>query len=221
MTDSKVPGIVGVIFSRADFHRAIRMRNPPDYFELRLDALVPHLTGIEKAIGKLTAPLILTARHPQEGGANCRTSRERRDLLLRFMPHAKYVDIELRSARALASVMGPAGDRGIRLIASVHDFNGTPTAQRLDRSADRALSLGADIFKIATRTDNPAQLERLVDFFDRRRGTLKVAAMGMGKLGRISRFEFAARGCPLNYAHLGTANLPGQLSIRELRRALA
>jgi 3-dehydroquinate dehydratase-1 len=221
MTDSKAAKIVGVISSRADLHRALRMRRPPDYFELRLDFLVPHLKDIEKAIGTITAPLILTARHPREGGANCLTSRERRDLLLRFMPRAKYVDIELRSARALASVMELAGESGVRLIVSIHDFKETPTAQRLDRSADLARSLGADIFKIATRTDNPAQLERLADFFDRSRGTPKVAAMGMGKLGRISRFEFARRGCPLNYARLGKARVAGQLSILELRRALA
>jgi 3-dehydroquinate dehydratase-1 len=221
MTDSKAPKIVGVIFCRADFQRALRMRNPPDLFELRLDFLAGHLSAIENGITRLPAPLILTARHPREGGANDLPSRERQNLLLRFMAQARYMDIELRSARALAGVVEQAVERGIRLIASLHDFNGTPTAHRLDQGADLARSLGADIFKIATRTDTPAQLERLVDFFDRRRRNLRVAAMGMGNLGRISRLEFARRGCPLNYAHLGTAKVAGQLSIRELRRALA
>jgi 3-dehydroquinate dehydratase-1 len=193
MTDSKAPKIVGVIFCRADFQRAIRMRNPPDLFELRLDFLTRHLADIENAIARLPAPLILTARHPREGGANKLSSRERQDLLLQFMAHAKFIDIELRSVRALAAVAGPAVERGVRLIASLHDFIGTPTEQRLDQSADLARSLGADIFKVATRTDTPAQLERLVDFFDRRRRTMRIAAMGMGKLGRICPARLSAK----------------------------
>jgi 3-dehydroquinate dehydratase-1 len=221
MTDSHAPKIVGVIFCRADFLRASRMRNPPDLFELRLDCLVQHLASIEKGISRLAAPLILTARHRHEGGANNLSSRERRDLFLRFMSHASLVDVELRSARALGAVLDATQPRGLRIIASVHDFTGTPAARRLDENVEVARSLGADVLKIATRTDTPAELQRLVDFFERHRRTMKIAAMGIGKLGRISRLELARRGCPLNYAHLGRSKLPGQLSIRELRRALS
>ena len=221
MTDSHAPQIVGVIFSRADLQHAIRMRNPPDFFELRLDCLVRHLTGVEKAIPRLAAPLILTARHRQEGGAINLSSRERRDLFLRFMSHASLVDVELRSARALGAVLNAIQPRGLGIIASLHDFTGTPAVQRLDESVEVARSLGADVLKIATRTDTPVELQRLVDFFERHRRTMKIAAMGIGKLGRISRLDLARRGCPLNYAHLGTSKLPGQLSIRELRQALS
>src|SRR4051812_17490483 len=190
MTDSKAPKVVGVISSPSDFQQAVRMRKPPDFFELRLDGLVRHLAIIEKAIASLSAPLILTARHPGEGGANRLSSRERRDLLLRFIARASYVDIELRSARALAAVVAAAPARGVRMIASLHDFNGTPSIERLEESVVIARSLGADVLKIATRTDTPAELERLVDFFERHRGTLRIAVMGIGKLGRISRLDF-------------------------------
>ena len=40
MTNPAGPQIVGVISSSADLRRAVRMRNPPDLFELRLDAVV-------------------------------------------------------------------------------------------------------------------------------------------------------------------------------------
>ena len=36
------PRVVGVIASRADLERAVRMRRPPDLFELRLDRLGRH-----------------------------------------------------------------------------------------------------------------------------------------------------------------------------------
>jgi 3-dehydroquinate dehydratase I len=220
MTKPRAAQIVGVIFSRADFNRAIRMRNPPDFFELRLDALAGNIESIRKRVGKLPAPLIITARHPQEGGANHLSPRNRRELFLAFLPHAGWVDIELRSARALAPVLRAARANNIRVIISFHDFQGTPSAARLDQIAGQARSLGPDSVKIAARTDTPEELKRLLDFFERSPRARNVVVMGIGKLGRASRLELARRGCALNYAHLGTARMAGQLSIPELRRAL-
>ena len=220
MTASRAAQIVGVIFSRADFHRAIRMRNPPDFFELRLDAFAVNSEHLRKKIGELPAPFIITARHPREGGANRLSSRERRERLLSFLPHAAWVDVELRSARALAAVLRAARAEKIRVIISFHDFRGTPSASRLAEITQTAQTFDPDIVKIATQTDTPQQLERLVQFFEQPSRPGKVVAMGIGKLGRASRLELARLGCPLNYAHLGTAQVAGQLSIAELRRAL-
>ncbi|HEX8489488.1 MAG TPA: type I 3-dehydroquinate dehydratase, partial [Chthoniobacterales bacterium] len=212
--------IVGVIFSRADFDRAIRMRNPPDFFELRLDALAGNIESVRNRVGKLPSPLIVTARHPQEGGANHLSPRTRRELFLAFLPHATWIDIELRSARAMAPVLQAARARNIRLIISFHDFRGTPSAARLDQIARKAQSLGPSSVKIVTRTDTSQELKRLLDFFERSQRAQNVVVMGLGKLGRASRLELARRGCALNYAHLGTARVAGQLSVPELRRAL-
>jgi 3-dehydroquinate dehydratase-1 len=216
------PAIVGVILSTADLWRAIALRTAPDLFELRLDALAQGTEEISDKLGKLRMPLIVTARHPSEGGSNRLRSRERRALLLRFMPHAAYVDVELRSARAFANVLEEARARNIGTIVSFHDLKGTPTATRFEEIVRTARSLGADILKVATRTDSPVQLTRLRDFFWRHRGKMEIemAVMGIGRLGRSSRLEFAAAGSALNYAHLGTPRLEGQLSITELRQAL-
>src|SRR4051812_8873141 len=89
--------IVGVIASEADLRRAAVMAPAPDFFELRLDHLVASQDEVEKTIAQLKAPLIVTARHPSEGGANSLSAPRRRDLLTRFIPYAKYVDVELRS----------------------------------------------------------------------------------------------------------------------------
>ncbi|MFN2623773.1 MAG: type I 3-dehydroquinate dehydratase [Chthoniobacterales bacterium] len=208
----RAPKIVGVIFSRADLERAVLMRKPPDLFELRLDRL------IKTAIAPLPAPLILTARDPREGGANNLSASRRRALLLEFLPRAKYIDVELRSARALHSVLESASENNVETILSFHDFETTPSVARLDDIASRGRSLGAAVIKVATRTDTPAQLDRLLDFFDHHRQTSDVVAMGIGKLGRTSRLELARRGCILNYAHLGSPVAAGQLSIQDLRR---
>jgi len=220
MTKLSTPRIVGVIFTRADLQRAVRMRNPPDLFELRLDALFAKREEVKAAIGDLRAPLIITARHPREGGSIQLSAQERRALLLRFLPDAAYVDIELRSAGPFEAIWQEARAKNIQTIVSFHDFKETPRRPRLDEIVRTAKSLGADLLKIATRTDTPAQLARLLDFFLRERLGMKIAAMGVGRLGRISRLEFAKCGSVLNYAHLGSPQAEGQLSITQLRRIL-
>jgi 3-dehydroquinate dehydratase-1 len=210
--------IVGVISSRADLRRALRLRKPPDLFELRLDRLFHFISEVDAAFPGLPAAAIVTARAPREGGANKLNESERRTLLLRFLPRAAYLDVELRSAKMLRPVLRSASQNKIATIISFHDFQTTPPAFRLDEIVSRARSLGASLIKVATRTDTAAQLERLLDFFERHRGRADVVAMGIGKLGRASRRQLVRRGCLLNYGHLGSPGAPGQLSVAELRR---
>jgi 3-dehydroquinate dehydratase I len=211
--------IVGVISSRADLRRALRMRRPPDFFEIRLDRLVNSIEEVSAALNLLPAPFIITARDPREGGANHLPVSRRRALLLQFLPRAAWVDVELRSVRALAPVLRSARAHRVPTIISFHDFKTTPSAARLDEIVSSAQSLSAPIIKIATRTDTPAELARLLDFFERHRLTANIMPMGMGKLGRTSRLQLARRGS-ITYVHLGSPSAAGQLSIRELRRAL-
>ena len=213
--------IVGVIASRADLRFALRMRLPPDLFELRLDQLPGCLDELEEKAPTLRIPLIITARHPAEGGANRLSTQRRLALLLRFLPHARYVDVELRSAKALKSILDLARRKSIRRIISFHDFDNTPSIRTLKGKARAAKSAGANIFKVATRTNTPAQLERLLDFVAGHDVDLAVAAMGLGKLGSISRIILAQLGSPLIYASLRQPAIEGQFSLQRLRSALA
>ena len=219
------PRIVGVIASRADLDRALRIRQPPDFFELRLDCLGESLE--EQELAMLRAPLIITARNPHEGGANNLSIQKRRELLRRFLPHAAFVDIELRSANALRSIVDLGRKQNVGLILSFHDFHSTPSLGSLRAMARKAKSFGPDVFKVATRTDTPEQLLRLLDFAAnpdaspavalRRRVDLLLSVMGIGKLGLKSRRELMRRGSVLNYAHLGRSSIPGQPSLGRLR----
>ena len=222
--------LVGVIASPADLQFALRMKQPPDLFELRLDCLLPISKQLEKKFSQLRAPRIITARDPREGGANKLLLEERRDLLLRFLPHAKYLDVELRSARALKPLLFEARKRNVRVILSFHDFESTPSSRSLRAKASAAKARGADIFKVATRTDKPSELARLVDFITNsdldssRRSSAKadlpISAMGVGKLGGLSRLLLARCGSVLNYASLQQSRVQGQLPIDLLRSAL-
>jgi len=212
------PRIVGVIASRADLDRAVRMRRRPDLFELRLDRLASVVDRVENLIPKLCKPLIITARHPSEGGAGKLGLRHRRDLLARFFDHANYIDVELRSAHALQPLFKSAENKNIGRIISFHSFKSTPSVRILAAKAREAKSCGADIFKVATRTDTPIELGRLLEFMANNRLNLALAVMGMGKLGAISRVVLARAGSALIYASMGKrSGVEGQLSLEQLR----
>lgn len=212
------PRIVGVIASRDDLEQALRMRRPPDLFELRLDRLAGIVGRVETKLPKLRAPLIITARHPNEGGSVRLSLGQRRALLSRFLTHADYLDVELRSARALRALLAIAKTKKVRRIISFHNFKSTPSPRLLVAKAHNAKALRADIFKVATRTDTPTELERLLEFTTKNPVNVRLAVMGIGGLGAISRVLLARAGSVLIYASLGPAtDVEGQLSLEQLR----
>jgi 3-dehydroquinate dehydratase-1 len=173
---------------------------------------------LEDKLPKLRAPLIITARHPEEGGANNLSSRQRRDLLTRFLNHAKYLDVELRSASAMRGLFILAKRRKVRRIISVHNFKSTLHPRMLARKLHAAKAHGANIFKVATRTDTPIEVARLLEFVTNKHAKVAVAAMGIGRLGAISRVLLSRAGSVLVYASVGeTSDIEGQLSLKQLR----
>jgi 3-dehydroquinate dehydratase-1 len=211
------PRVVGVITSPAEFDFAIRMNEPPDLFELRLDRLVRVIDRLENKISRLRAPLVITARHPMEGGTNRLSPSERHNLLARFLSRARYIDVELRSAPVFVSLFRLARKQNVRHIISVHHLKSTPSPSRLRAQARAAKTYGADFFKVATRTDTPAQLTRLLDFAAAKDVDIAVSAMGIGKLGATSRVLLACCGSALVYVSLGRSDIEGQMSLDQLR----
>lgn len=212
--------IVGVIASRADLALAMQISHPPDLFELRLDHLLAMADELEKMIARLRAPIIITARHPAEGGAHNLRRELRQQLLERFLPQARYVDVELRAARHLREVLDLATRKKVRRIISFHDFDSTPDLGRLRAKVRAAEALRPDIFKVATRVDTPAQLARLLDFTAKGNPRVVVSTMGIGKLGAISRVLLTQCGSVLAYASMSERHVQGQMSLEKLRTAL-
>ena len=88
----------------------------------------------------------------------------------------------------------------------------------MSAKAREARSRGADIFKVATCTDTPMELGRLLEFMTGTRLDLGLAVMGIGKLGAISRVLLARAGSVLIYASVGPmSDVEGQLSLEQLR----
>jgi 3-dehydroquinate dehydratase type I len=217
----KIPAMVGVIASMDELRAARRMHAPPDLFELRLD----HLPALEpKNISKLRRPIIITARHPAEGGCSrgrrprrggTREVQSRRDLLLKFLPIAGFVDVELRSLHQLRHVWDEATQFHVKRICSVHHLAHTPPHDLLQKQFQRAKKAGADIFKIVTRADTRDDLIRLLQFLRGARGQCSV--MATGKFGYASRLLFPECGSVFVYAPLSHPLYPGQLTLKRLR----
>jgi 3-dehydroquinate dehydratase I len=207
----KIPAVVGVITSAQELRAAVRMRRPPDLFELRLD----HLPALDpRRLSKLCRPLIITARHPDEGGKKIRGDRS--DLLLKFLPRAQYIDVELRSLRELGGVWKEAARLCIKRVCSVHDFARTPPHAHLQKQFQRAKRAGADIFKLVTRADTPDDLLALLQLLGLARSPCCV--MATGKFGQLSRLLFPEFGSVFVYAALGRSLYPGQPTLDQLRR---
>jgi 3-dehydroquinate dehydratase-1 len=206
------PRFVGVITTAEELRLAARMKRPPDFFELRLD----HLCKIDMQVARLAAPLIITARHPREGGVNKLSIKQRRELLERFLDRAACIDIELRSTRALKPIVDLARRKKIRLIISFHDFDSTPSVRHLSAMASKAKSLGADVFKVATRTDTTDQLARLREFAANLDVDLALSVMGIGKRALASRTQLPST---FVYGALQTSRFTGQPTLAQLRAA--
>lgn len=188
-----------------------------DLLELRGDYL-RSCEGVED-LSPYADRLIVTVRRRREGGAFRGSEGDRLELLRRLMRVGpRYVDIEAASPIA-PTVVGEARSLGVGVIASSHNFRGTPGVRGLLRAWRRCAALGPDVVKVATMAlkpaDNLAVLSLLL------RVDRPTVAFCMGPLGRASRLLSPLFGAPFTYASLeeGLETAPGQLSLREVREA--
>ena len=217
------PWVVGTVYS-ADSLRAageLARRGGPDLLELRVDHFARRPGRLDALAARAPRPFLVTVRHPAEGGsASGLGAAARRGLYERFLPAAAFVDVEVRSLRALAGTVAQAKAGGVRVVASFHDFRAVPGAARLRGLAARAVDAGADVFKVAATVNGPGELARLLDLLENER-RLPLAVMGMGPLGRVSRLALAAAGSVLNYGYLGKrAQVAGQWPAATLRERI-
>jgi len=211
---------VGIVHTPAGLRLATRLKpSDVDLIEIRVDSLSFHLKELDRLLPQIACPLIITVRHPSEGGAHGLLTAERRELYSHFMPFATLMDVELRSLTALKSTIEEAKKRRVGLIVSDHSFQTTPSLAKLLLKQKRAFSSGATIFKLATLTSTSSQLSVLLALLQKPE-TRQRAVMGMGKFGPVSRLLLAQAGSFLNYGYLDTPNASGQWEARELKKLI-
>lgn len=204
--------VVATVHSARGLREALSSKDPAIHlFEIRLDCLGRGLKNFSECADKFSKPLLITARHPSEGGACHLSTLQRRLLLHLYLPAASALDVELRSMEPMRDLLDEASRLGVLKVISYHNFRTTPSLAVLQKIVRRARNEGADIPKIATHLRGPddlATLLRLQSTMGGKRGPL--AVMGMGSLGKISRLVLAAAGSRLNYGYFDRPQVHGQ-----------
>lgn len=204
----------------ADLDDEPAARDHADAVEFRMDLAATPLAALDDYGG--TLPVIATNRDPSEGGEADAPERERLAALEAASEHDAVgaVDIELASLRddpgATAAATVRANDA--RVIASVHDFESTPSAARLDETLARAADRG-DVGKAAVTATTPGDALRVLSATHAatERGD-RVATMAMGEAGRHTRAVAPLYGSKIGYAPVDPteATAPGQYDLATL-----
>jgi 3-dehydroquinate dehydratase-1 len=219
---SREPLVVGAVSQAATLSALGDMTglaDECDVVELRLDTLGLSPAEVHEHAKRQSRPILITARHPDEGGHGGLSVAERSALLDACLDLAALVDVELRSAMDLQNVISKAKARGVGVIGSYHDFNATPSDDVLRGAVDFGLQFKLDAVKIATTLNSGDDLARLIQLLDREK-RIPLSVMGMGGLGRVSRITLARCGSVLNYGYIGESNAPGQWPARRLKELL-
>jgi len=189
-----------------------------DLVEFRADALAADPAAVAQAMDACPVPALLTVRDPAEGGIGDRSSPARQALFSQLLPHANVLDVEIANLAEFPGLLEDAKRHGILVVASFHDFKGTPDLGWLLSRIYAAKSAGADVVKLATMTNTQSELVGLSALQDI--SVLPMATMGMGSLGRVSRLLLATLGSVLNYGYLDRPTIAGQWPARRLRELI-
>ena len=207
---------------------------PADMIEWRADyfrdvedpgALTACLRELRAVIGDM--PLLFTLRSEVERGAFSGSGRQYADIVgtAASSGMVDLVDVELARCEAGATdIIGAAHERGVRVVASYHDFDATPAKDKLIEIFCSMQSHDADILKIAVMPRSHEDVFILMDateeasmlYVDR-----PVVGISMGELGLISRSKAEAIGSAICFAagpFGGSA--PGQIGAKEMSEIL-
>lgn len=196
---------------------ALRPGRGIDLVEVRVDALDLPEARLRAAVGKIRLPVIVTVRHPREGGLRVISNQRRAALYENLLGEAAFVDVELRSVQFLREVLARAAAKKVGIILSFHDFSATPSVARLAAKAREGMRHGADIVKIATKLSTPRDLAVLMELQGK---IARTAVMGMGAWGKVSRLVLPLVGARLVYGYLDRPQVDGQWSAGELAARL-
>lgn len=220
------PLVVGTVHSPGALACALKLRGGEvDLLELRVDAFVAQVDLLLRATPKLASRfhLLLTVRHPAEGAVAVLPVRERRRLFRQFLPLVQWADFESRSVDSMEEEIALARQLQVSVVLSEHHFGRTPSVDFLQRRFEEVRAFRPAAFKVAVLTKTSLDLERLFTFFNwaNQREPGRIAAMGMGEYGQVSRLLLASCGSVLNYGYLDSPQVPGQWAAKTLKVRLA
>lgn len=168
-------------------------------------------------------PLLFTYRTRNEGGKGIANEHDYAMLIEAVAGSGAVaaVDVELRNPQGPV-VIDIAQSEGSAVIASAHDFGGTPSRDEIMSLLTEMERAGADVAKVAVMPHSPADVLTLLDATHRRRAeaSIPLITVAMGPLGAISRLAGEAFGSAATYATVGEGSAPGQLDADAVAHVL-
>lgn len=206
--------------STADLDDEPAARDDADLLEFRLDLASDPLAALDDYDGD--CPILATNRPTWEGG-EAAPGEERLAVLEAALDHDAVVAVDLelaalrRDSRAVA-VAEAAREADVSVVASVHDFSGTPDTAALTGLLDAATAAG-DVGKLAVTAHDRVETMRLLEATHEATAAGKtVATMAMGAAGRHTRAVAPLYGSRIGYAPVDAADAtaPGQYDLATL-----
>ena len=173
-------------------------------------------------------PVLFTFRSKKEGGEKCIDTVNYKKLLKTVIRHNKVgaVDVEaFMEEGLLEEISKAAADYDVKIIASNHDFDGTPEKDEIVRRLMAMKEMGAHICKIAVMPKNPQDVLTLLTATTEVKNKdrdMTIITMSMGQLGVISRVSGKIFGSAMTFGARTKeqASAPGQLMMNELKNIL-
>lgn len=212
----------------------LALKQSPDCIELRADWYADILEE-DKMLKLLTLVrerlenrvLLFTFRSVAEGGRQEITGEAYRNLCIKACQSGliDLLDVEaFMQEGLLQELCGVANNQGVYVVASNHDFDGTPEETEIVRRLQHMEQQGADVLKIAVtplkERDVLTLLSATLRYYEDG-GEKPVITMSMEDMGIISRLSGGLFGSVLTFATAGAASAPGQLPVEEVRQAFA
>jgi len=194
--------------------------NIVDVVEVRLDTM--RIPQVRECCDLLTKPLLFTHRPDWEGGEFEGPEDERIEPLFEAIKaKAAFVDFELNGgSRYRNQLLDTMEGSDTKMIISCHDFQETPSTDRLNDLLKEQIDSGAHIGKIVTVAHDPFDVLRVLNLLEEAaKHDFPLCAFCMGETGRISRLTTLFFGGFMTYGALNEtqATAPGQLSVTVMR----
>jgi 3-dehydroquinate dehydratase-1 len=189
-----------------------------------LDRVLAGAAAVREAAG--TIPIIFTRRSTREGGEAIPIDEEQvvaMQAAVCASGFIDFIDCELSCAPDhFRHTLAAAKHSEVKLIASFHDFQRTPSSDHIVAKFGEAAAAGADIAKVAVMPRSLDDVLTLLDATQRgsREFGLPLITMSMGAYGVLTRMFGWMFGSSVSFAVGDRASAPGQVPIDDLRQVL-
>ena len=182
------------------------------------------LLQLRKELGE--TPLLFTFRTAKEGGEKSIDDMTYIALNKIAVESGKVdlVDVELFAGKTVVEdVLNVAHQNQVKVIASNHDFEKTPSKEELISRLQKMQEMGADILKIAVMPESTKDVITLLSATEEmctNYAKQPIVTMSMSKGGLISRLAGETFGSAITFGAAKKASAPGQIPVEDLRKVL-